>query len=411
MAGRFSNTRYTDTVDSLLDSMKTVIKNGYYKYSDKSPTPVDYFHISKEASTLDEGSKTIYNSVGEDSPFRFNWIHNMILYGLEGPISLSYSQEEFGTEMASIEGEATILPNTIEPYPDDQFIIKHLNRELVFKITHVEPDTLENGANMYKISYRSSTSTKKALLKQTVDEFDFILANVGTAMNPIIRSSVFKFIKKVDESLVSLKLYYKRLFYNKRVQTFTFRYLEKNFYDPYMIEFLRKNNILEGDGEYIYIQHQTTLDPMFPMRYIKTVFECLERKDAENIESYIHRGVGFLIESKTSIFANRMEEYWEIRYDYPNDYELLRQIPCFKDAFIHHVADGKTLESGSLAFYNIIIKYFWDADINENDLRYLDTIDYNHGPTLYYAIPCIIYCLERCLDKLTLDAANSNVET
>ena len=179
MPGRFSNTTYSDTVNSLLDTMKGAIKNNYYKYTDKQPTPVEYFHINKQASTLDEGSKLAYNNVGDNSPFWYNQIHNMLLYGLE-QIQMQYSSEDFGIESAAIEGEAIALPNTIVPYPDDQFYITYLNKQIVFKVTHVDPDTLEDGSNIYKIMYRSSTSKVEDLLHQVIDEYDFIVDNAGT---------------------------------------------------------------------------------------------------------------------------------------------------------------------------------------------------------------------------------------
>lgn len=401
MAGHFSNTQYNNTVDSLLGTMQKAINNNYYKYSDKPPTPVEYFHINKEASTLDDGSRLAFNNVGEDSPLYYNRVENMILYGVETPMAIQYTSEEFGMESTPIEGDCIILPNTIEPFPDDQFIITYTQQKLIFKVTHVEPDTLENGSNIYKVSYRSSTSSRTQLLKQVVDNYEFLISNVGTELNPIIKSSTAVYIKHLDESLIKLKMLFKRLFYNKRVQTFTYRYLEKNFYDPYMIEFIRKHNILDGDGEYIYIQHQTSLEPMFPVIYGKTIFNCLEKKDYSHIEGYTHRGAAKLIENKFTIFINRMEEYWEVQYDYPQDYEFLHQIPCFKDQFISHIVDGELLER-EYTFYNIIIKYLYDNDIVESDIESLDKICYENNPTLFYAIPCIIFCLEDCLNKLLL---------
>ena len=95
MAGRFSNTRYTNTVSSVLGSMQSLLKNNFYKFSELPPTPVEYFHLNKDASTLDEGSRLAYNSVGEDSPFWFNQIHNMMLYGINTPMEIQYSNEEF----------------------------------------------------------------------------------------------------------------------------------------------------------------------------------------------------------------------------------------------------------------------------------------------------------------------------
>ena len=399
MAGRFSNIQYNDTVNSLYETMSEVLKNPYYKYSDKPPTPAEYFHINTEASTLDEGSKIAYNSVGEDSPFWYNLIHNMMIYGIDSPMSLSYSAEDFGVESSAIEGEAVILPNTIKPLPDDQFIISYLKVEVIFTVTHVEPDTLENGATLYKINYRSYTKTKSDLMKQVIEEYELLIDNVGTNMNPILKSSTADFLRNVDSSIVTLKQLFKRIFYNKRVQTFTYKFLNDNFYDPYLIEFIIRNKLLEGDGEFVYVQHQTKLEPMFPIIYTHTVFNAIEKKDWAHIDSYIHRGVGRLIENKFTIFINRLEEYWEVWYDYPTDYEPLQQIPCFKDVFIAHCASGHTIEA-NFTFYNIILKYMYDADLLQSDLDELDKIQFDDGPTLYYAIPAIIYCLERYLDKL-----------
>ena len=204
MAGKFTNTSYNDTVHSLLGAMTTALNNNYYRYSDKPPTPVDYYHINKEASSLDEGSRLAFNNVGDGSPLRYNYIHNMMLYGIE-TIQMQYSSEDFGVESAAIEGEAYVLPHTITPYPDDQFCITYLKKQIVFKVTHVDPDTLEDGSNIFKISYRSSTSSVLNLKKQVVDEYELIMENVGTTLNPILKSAAVDFLKEVDKHLVSLK--------------------------------------------------------------------------------------------------------------------------------------------------------------------------------------------------------------
>ena len=399
MGGRFKNTTYATTVDSLHSTMKKVIKNNYYKYSDKAPTPVDYFHINKEASMLDEGSQLAFENVGPESPLRYNRIQNMMIYGLEQFI-MQYQSDDFGTESVSIEGEVFTLPNTIEPYPDDQFIINYLEKDIIFKITEVTPDTVENGANLYRVAFRSSTSTKNDLIKQTIEDYTFIINNVGTELNPILKSNVIDYLESLDQTIITLKKYFKRLFYNKRVQTFTYSFLDKNFYDPYMIEFLKRNKILENDGEYIYIQHQTNLDVMFPMLYRKTFFYCLEEKDVSHIEQYKQYGAGRLIENNTLIFSNRMEEYYEVFYDYPEGYEYLTLIPTYKKEFFGHISDCELLESKTMSFYNIVIKYLYDKDIYEKDIKELDYIEYDQSPMLFYALPCIIYCLEKFIDKM-----------
>ena len=218
-------------------------------------------------------------------------------------------------------------------------------------------------------------------------------------MNPILKSSAVDFIKKVEQHLISLKQFYKRLFYNKRVQTFIFQYRNDNFYDPYMIEFLRKNKILEGDGEYIYIQHQLTLEPLFPAYYNKTMFACLENKDLVHVDQYEIMGAGRGITNEFTIFANRMEPYWEIYYNYPVGYEVLDMIPCFKSILIDHIIGEELIES-KYTYYNIIIKYMLSVDIDENDISQLDTINFENSSLLFYAIPCIIYCLEQYINNV-----------
>lgn len=398
MSGKFTNTSYNDTVHSLLGAMNSALTNNYYKYSDKSPTPVDYYHINKQASSLDEASRLAYNNVGTDAPFRYNFIHNMMIYGLD-QIQLQYNSEDFGIESNAIEGEAYILPNTITPYPDDQFCIVYLKKQIIFKVTHVEPDTLEDGSNIFKISYRSSTSKVMSLKRQVVDEYELIMNNIGTELNPILKSGVVDFLKKVDQQLIFLKQFYKRLFYSKRVQTFIFQYRNNNFYDPYLIEFLKKNKILEGDGEYIYIQHQTPLEPLFPSYYSKTMFSCLENKDLVHIDQYNIMGAGRGITDDFTIFANRMELYWEVYYNYPVGYEILDLIPCFKQILIDHIIGEELIES-TYTYYNIIIKYMLDVDIDENDIDQLNTIRFENNSLLYYAIPCVIYCLDQYINKI-----------
>ena len=399
MPGRFSNTTYNETVNSLLGAMKNALKNNYYKYSDKQPTPVEYFHINRQASTLDEASKLAYDNIGTDSPFRFNKINNMLIYGLE-QIQMQYQNEDFGMESEAITGGAIILPNTIKPYPDDNFCIPYLQKQIVFRITHVDPDTLEDGSNLYKITYSSDTSTYEELQKQVIEEYDFVVENVGTEMNCLLKSSTLSFMDKLDEAALTLKQFYKTIFYSKRVQTFVFSYLNTLFYDPYLIEFLRKNKLLDNSGDYIYIQHQTTLDPLFAMNYSKTFFSYLERKQLNGVDGASIHGAGRLIEDKFSIFINRMEDYWEIFYDYPQGYEFLKLVPCFTDTFMSHLVDGHLVEQDDL-FYNLIIKYMHDVDFTDKDMKILDSIPYENCPTLYYAIPCIIYCIENYIKKLS----------
>ena len=231
MAGKFINTTQKVIIDSLVESYKDRLKNPYYTQTDKKATIVTYYNINKAKSTLDEGLKIEYSRLGKDSPLRFNRIHNFFIYGLER-ISTQLENGDFGITASDIEGEAIILPNTIEPLPNDYFTINYLNDTLLFKVTGVTFDTIENDANFWKITYKLDRMEDTDILDQISDEFEMIVNNVGTQYKSIIRKKDYDFIDKLELIIDRIKEYYNSLFYNERVQTYTFQNLTKRFYDP-----------------------------------------------------------------------------------------------------------------------------------------------------------------------------------
>ena len=397
MAGKFINTEYRDDINSLVTGLKEIIKNPYYKFNDKSGTPVRYFNQNKEASTLDEASKLYYADIGEDSPIRYNIIEDMFLYGLD-QVTISMEHGDFGPEANEISGECIILPNTIIPYVGDYFDITYTEEKLLFRVIDVTPDTLENGSNIYKLQYKLESSSLEDILESDniEDRYHMVVNNVGTGFNTILRDESYYMIKKLDQVLFNLRTYYKSVFYKNRVQTFIFLHGER-FYDPYMIEFLRENRILDGNDEYIYLYQQTKLSTLFPIKYNKTFFKCLENKDKCNIRSYYHQATAQYISDQTSIFQTRLERYFEIKYGEPSI--NLGIIPCFKDELINAIVENKLLE-GENSIYNIIIKYFNDGKLTQCDIDNLDCIDFSDNVTIFYAIPCIIYCLESFVKTL-----------
>lgn len=403
MAGGFSNTNYNSTVQSVLSTQMNAIKNPLYKWSDQNPTPVTYYNIDQAHSTLDEGSQLAYDNVGVESPFVFNKIEHMMLYGLEAPMATSFTSDEYGMEVNSIEGDATILPNTIMPNVDDEFIITYTKEKLIFRVTNVEPDTLDDGSNIYKIQYRSSEYSYKQLEAQVHKTFDFLITNVGTQYKTLIESDTKKFVDTIHSTIIQLQTYYKSIFYNSRVQAFTFKFLECNFYDPYLIEFLKRNNLMNDDDNYIYITHQTPLDPMFPVNYKKTVWNALETKDIALITSEHIKSGACVIQYPYSIFENRYEDYYEMRYqDLPLDMQGFRPVQIIKEEFVPHVNLHQLFKENYL-FYNVIIKYLWGDDININDIDELDNIDFENSNTIFYAVPMILYVLKKTALTLLKD--------
>lgn len=407
--GKFINTEHRDNIDALVDGLKSTFKNPYYKWNDKSGTAVRYYNINKESTTLDQSTKLYYSDIGIDSPIKFNVIEDMMIYGID-QIAIAMENGDFGPEASEITGEAIILPNTIIPYVGDYFNIIYTDENLLFRVIDATPDTLENGSNIYKIQYKLETTALNEVIDEEniEDEYNMIVNNLGTGFNPIIRHESYNMIKKLDQVLYNLRTYYKSVFYKERVQTFVFLHNGKRFYDPYMIEFLRENKILDGDEDgYIYLYQQVTLSALFPIKYNKSFFKCLEEKDLERIRYYEHRGTAEYISDPLSIFNTRLEDYFQIKHEVSDiDFGIL---PCFSDDMINFIEDDKLFDYGCAnSLYNIIIKYFHNEMITQEDIDTLKFIDFSDNITIFYSIPCIIYCLERFVKSLMKTESEHN---
>lgn len=412
MAG-FANTTYTDTVEALLTTAKNkILENPNYKFSDKAPTPVTYYNINKYKSTLDEAAKIEFAHINPSSGLVWNRINKFQLYGLE-KIQLSAIYEDFGLQTQDIEGECYILPNTITPYAGDFFLIDHINEKLIFDVTDVSIDTLENGSNMYKIQYKVSSSSaaydEEKMKSMTVDTYDFIVDNVGTNYKSVLKSEVTTLLESISDYIGRLQEYYKNVFYSNRVQTFVYVYLNNDhFYDPYMVEFIISNKLMESvNGEYLYLCHQTKLDSNFSLKYGKTIFHALELKDC-NIDNYSGIGYGTAIIDPYTTFYNRYEDYYCISYD-KFTLETMQDIPCFKSEVTDAIKNGTLFKFNTdMMIYNIVIKYFNDMEITQSDLDSLNMLlDKQESITLFYAIPCIIYCLKASFAGFLKDTAKT----
>ena len=168
MGGKFINTEHKESIDTLVTGVKDILKNPYYRWNDKSGTPVTYFNQNTEKSTLDTSTKLYYQDVGLASPIYYNIIKDFMLYGIE-QIAIQMVNDEFGPEASEISGEAIILPNTITPYVGDYFNIDYTEEKLLFKINDVSPDTLENGSNIYKVQYKLESARLEEILEEQKD--------------------------------------------------------------------------------------------------------------------------------------------------------------------------------------------------------------------------------------------------
>lgn len=318
----FTNNTHKSMVTAFTDAGKEMLKNPYYYFNNSKATIVEYYNINIEQSTLDDSTKLAYTKFGDNSPLRFNLIHDFFLYGIE-KIQLDLENEENGLQSNEIAGEALVLPNTIRPYPGDFFTIKHLDSKVLFEVSSVDRDTLEDGANMWRIGYRVSRFLTKEddekLSDSVVTEFEFDVTTVGTGFKSVVKKTDANVVQLLEEVNNTLRTYYKDLFYSDKVQTFIYPYdsIQHSYiYDSMLIEFIIRNNIMKADGsKYMYIEHKLPIPASFSVDYAQTIFRALETKDIENLKSYKYIGIGKYIDNEMSIFSTRPHNYFYIDYN------------------------------------------------------------------------------------------------
>lgn len=401
--GKFLNTTYTETVDTVNTLYNTLLSSNLYKFSDKKPVTVDYYNINKDYTSLDPGSKLTMDYKNEDTSIRWNVIHDMVLYSFPH-FELNINNDEFGLEADKFEGETFILPNTIVPYEGDYFEIKHVNgASWLFIVKDVQQDTIENGVNVFKISFKIDAIDRRQILDKVLYHFRYYENKQGTNLASVIRCEDFDIAEKLDRKAVMLKGYYQDLFYNNLVQTFIFEDItDLKIYDPMMIEFMIRNRILEGSEKFIYVTHQLITDRTISLDYDKTFLRAFELKSKEKLAISKRQCDIIEISSYGTTFDAQYETYFKTFYHKHPGYH----ITCISDELVQDIIDNNLREDLTITdeksrlWENIIIKYFNDGTITEKEIDTIDEFKFQLSTEAFYLIPLLIFCIERAIEKV-----------
>lgn len=403
--GGFTNTNYRKTSESLVQGLQNRLQNNpYYLFIDKKPTVVTYWNINDKHSTLDQGDKEVYHQTGENTPLRYNKINNFQIYGIER-IMVDIQRGEYGPE-SPIEGEAIILPNTIIPCPDDYFMITYLkDNTLLFRVNSATPDTLESGANFYKIKYNAETSSElsKGFLdnKLLVNEFDYRPGNIGSNLSTLIVTSDAALLDRIQSLYNMLKSFYLELFYKGNIQTFIYGYLGMFIYDPYLIEFIIRTGIFSEEGNnYLYISQAVHKPDTFSIEYSRSIF-----KDVEDVNPKMHLNSCYPVpvHDPNSLLVDRMEDYWELSINIRN--KCNEPINWLDMDLFDRIEKNLPYEDDKKNFYkNIIIKFMNKTsdtfDLNIEDIESAEERDYYFCKELYYEIPLLLYAIREYMNGL-----------
>ena len=417
--GNFINTNYNKTIDNLVEGAKSRLNNPFYIYGDRKPTIVTYYNINHNASTLDKGSSTLYDDIGQNSSLRFNKIENFHLYGIE-KINVNLDVGEYGLE-SPIEGEALILPNTIVPVPGDMFIINHvIDKPYLFMVTGIGIDTLYTGANFYKISYKLTRTDMDALTSletvQTIKRFTYKAGNVGTTLTPLIESNQAELIDKIEDNIDTLLNYYMNLFYKNSVQNFILEYQHMYLYDPYLIEFMIRNKLFALSGNnYFHVEQAVYIGDTFALEYDHSIFKDIEIKKSNMRLNSVYP---VPVDDPNSLLVDRLESYYKLSNkvmykDYDNPINWLDM------DLLDRVINNELYDEDSNLYYrNLLILYMnnKEFDITDKLMDSIMDIEFNYTKELFYMIPILVFILKSYVNKQQearkkIDTLVKNTET
>ena len=417
--GNFINTNYNKTIDNLVEGAKSRLNNPFYIYGDRKPTIVTYYNINHNASTIDNGSSTLYDDIGQNSSLRFNKIENFHLYGIE-KINVNLDIGEYGLE-APIEGEALILPNTIVPVPGDMFIINHvIDKPYLFMVTGIGIDTLYTGANFYKISYKLTRTDMDALTSletvQTIKRFTYKAGNVGTTLTPLIESNQAELIDKIEENIDTLLNYYMNLFYKNSVQNFILEYQHMYLYDPYLIEFMIRNKLFALSGNnYFHVEQAVYIGDTFALEYDHSIFKDIEIKKSNMRLNSVYP---VPVDDPNSLLVDRLESYYKLSNkvmykDYDNPINWLDM-----DLLDRVINNDLYDEDSNLYYRNLLILYMnnKEFDITDKIMNSIMDLEFNYTKELFYMIPILVFILKSYVNKQQearkkIDTLVKNTET
>ena len=386
--GRFLNTTYTNTVESLEHGMIHRLDNPFYMFTDKHPISVTFYNVNDTQTTLDDGTKDVNDILSPDTPLRYNKIEKVLLFGIER-ISTELEIGDFGLEGNEIEGECILPPNTFKPYPDSYFTIDHVTKNKCwFRVTKVTIDTLENGNNFWKLSYvmdRVGEDFNPIVEKN----FKMISDNVGSNFKSIIQDEEYKFVERLESVCETLSKYYHSIFWRDQLQTYVFKYAEAQFYDPEVIEFLIRNKVLDYGNNYIYLEQATNLPETFCIEYDKSIYRNIETRNKKVIH---HRYYGIENRDPMSLLSQRLEPYYIVHQCTMG--VLAEPIPTYSNDLTKAISAEN--EFKEKRYYNIIINYFNGLKpLNDSMIDALEEIEYKNGTELFHELPIIIYILKQ----------------
>lgn len=368
------------------------------------PILVTYLNSNDVQSTTMSGMNTSDALIGKNSPFRYNKIEGLPIYGMLRNFLIDLQESDGLIDMGMELDDLTIPPNTIIPTPYDYIVYRfgeRLERVVLLQVTGVKKTSMKgNSFEQFsaKLKDIDSFGDINELEKQVVKTFNAKLENIGTNEKCILESEQYKYSNRIQRLVKHLIECYVDTFYSERYRSLIFTgELEQGYisYDPWLTHFCITNRILESDSNFIVLANLDS-DENCRKKYNKTFYHALEMKSMTRFEQMLFTPVTFskMVGNPFSFYGDDMafkiDIYEETEIKYPrNVYTQFN--------FIDNIRN----ETGEAISFNIveniIIRYFTNEslvnNITESELCELEDLYIECDNFNFRVIPMLIYIL------------------
>jgi hypothetical protein len=213
------------------------------------PTIVTYYHINTDASSVNKGLQNVNELMGSSSGNRFNKIKGVPLWGID---TMDYNLDDSDAGLdTNIDGSFKLPPNVFYPFPDDFFIIDHLNRPFLFRVTKVDFDT-PNAKGFFRAEFElwsSDTDTLPKLEESVSRRYHCIMDHIGTTMKAVVSDDEFAVMHRIQSMQVRIRDEYLDKFRDKGYNALMFNRFSVNhyLYDPLLNYFCNRERVFEVD--------------------------------------------------------------------------------------------------------------------------------------------------------------------
>jgi len=358
---------------------------------------------------------------------KYDRIDNFIIL-IDSELSTSMEHEE-GID-TTVEMTATTLPGTVKPYPNDLIIFKTFKTDTLYRVTLIEPISPDPNTG-YKLTFEKHRDqfTENQLTKLVGDYYIFLFDNVGTQKTTLLKNSLYKYHKNITDTTAILSEYYIDKYYDnslniircctipadsdKFADFILFNKEDRRFFpqhmitifDPFLTYFINNNcdSIqLKNQDVNIYPVVPTYMDEDFKLKYNKTIFKALERRNPKMLI------LKYLYPMRFQTTSPREYTYKGMYFIEYLSAQTLGCVDLYPDSFCNRIISNNQYSDITSNIidkkYNIIINYLNNKDyiISEQEFEFLKSIPETDDINMYELIPMFLFIL-KSYDNIILE--------